>query len=137
MASKVRAADLAAASLVFAARSRRRRGHDHGKALGGREGLGRTQGDMTDSTVGTTPARGHQRAQNEAERPNSDADLLRQAIARKLGQQTEKQWHGEVAHLKRKLWSTGAMSGTQGWLGSTTVGFGCTGRTPVSADRAN
>jgi hypothetical protein len=44
------------------------------------EGHERTQGDMADSTVGTTTV-GHQRAQNTAERPNGVADFLRLAIA--------------------------------------------------------
>jgi hypothetical protein len=76
-----------AAAPVFAARSRRRRGHDHDEGLGYWERLGRTQGDTSDSTIGTTPTQGHQRAQTAVERPNSATNLLRRAIARRTGQQ--------------------------------------------------
>jgi hypothetical protein len=41
------------------------------------EGLGRVQGDMANMIMGTTPARGHQRAQNAVGWPNGGADLLR------------------------------------------------------------
>ena len=47
---------------------------------------GREQGDMVNMIVGTTPARGHQRAQNAAGWPNDCVDLLRRAIARSPGQ---------------------------------------------------
>jgi hypothetical protein len=62
----------------------RRRSRAQGK------GSGRTRCDTTDSTTGTVPAWGHQRAQSAAEPPNGGVDPLQRAIVRKTGQHTGK-----------------------------------------------
>jgi hypothetical protein len=60
------------------------------RVWGTRKGLKRDRGDTTDSSVGTTPAQRHQRAQTVAEQPNGGANLLRRAITRTTEQKLGK-----------------------------------------------
>jgi hypothetical protein len=57
----------------------------HGRALEAWGWFRRVQGDLADSTEGTTPAREHQRALHAERRTNGGARFLQRAIARTIG----------------------------------------------------